>query len=224
MKLYSALYPVFNPFSHFYPDFERVEVNSKSVLEPPGILIIHGGSDIHPSLYGRPNVKSFVGNAPSARDMAEMKLMAQAIDKGIFIMGICRGAQLACAMAGGILVQHVDGHSSGGHRITTTTGDKFMVTSAHHQMMYPWNVTHDLLAWSSVPRGTDYLGLEESEMAVWPTTMFEEGKEPGLLEPEVIWFSTIKCLAVQGHPEWMDNECAFNIYLKRLINDYCPTA
>lgn len=168
-------------------------------------------------------MKSYVGNAPSPRDQAEAKLMAQAIDKGIYILGVCRGAQLACAMLGGILVQHVDGHAMGSHRITTTEGKKYMVTSAHHQMMYPWEVEHKLLAWSSIPRSTVYMGITEQELEAWPVQEYEDEK-PGLIEPEVVWFPTIKCLGVQGHPEWMNAKCDFNLYLKGLLDAHCPTA
>lgn len=222
MKLYSALYHDFHPFDKFFPDADKEVVNAKSIMEAPGLLIIHGGSDIHPSLYGRKNEHSSVGHAPSPRDQAEVLLFTQAVQKGIPILGICRGAQLGCAMASGILVQDVDGHGWG-HRITTKDGRTMMTTSIHHQMMYPWKTKHELLGWSSIPRSTYYAGVTDEELADWPTTTYESanGETEGLIEPEIVWFPELKCLAVQGHPEMMDAKCDLNNHIKDLINAYC---
>ena len=219
MKLYSALYNNFHPFHKFYPDAKKEVVHGESDMDESGFLIIHGGSDIHPALYGRSNSHSSVGTTPSFRDQSEAKLFAQAVKKGIPIMGICRGAQLGCALSGGVLVQDVDGHHWG-HRVTTEDGQTMMSTSIHHQMMYPWAIEHKLIGWSSIPRSTWYQGITDQELAAWPMKDYEGG-EAGLVEPEIVWFPQTKCLAVQGHPEMMDDKCEFNRYLKGLLDAYC---
>lgn len=223
------MYSYKEPLKTLFPDFERVFLpgvptkDDCEKLKTPGLLVIWGGSDIHPSIYGRENMGSYVLNSPSLRDQVEMKLCAQAIKREIPILGVCRGAQLLCALAGGILVQDVSGHEYG-HRVSTTDTPDMMSSSLHHQMMYPWKTEHKLLAWGTMPRSTHYTGLSEAEQAAWPTREYESATSEttkGVIEPEVVWFPTIKGLAVQGHPEHMDPKGPFNLYLKKLLNAYC---
>lgn len=224
MKIYSALYNGFRPLRTFYPEAERVILQGDDEFSGAGILILWGGSDIHPSIYNRPNIASFVGNAPSYRDQAEMKLFVKAVAAGIPIVGVCRGAQLACAMLGGILVQDVSGHGYGEHRITTSTGEVVVSSTVHHQMMYPWLIEHELLAWSTIPRSTLYEGLTDEELAKWPTKEYDAGSSEahiGVIEPEIVWFPQAKCLAIQGHPEYQDASTPFNQYIKRQLDVRC---
>jgi anthranilate/para-aminobenzoate synthase component II len=158
-------------------------------------LVIWGGEDISPSIYNAAVSKHTYASAlPSRRDRIEMDACNAAIERGIPIIGVCRGAQLVCALAGGRLIQHVNGHG-GSHMMQTTDGELIRTTSVHHQMMYPYDVDHELLAWASPSRSNVYYiddGISDPEM---------EGKE----EPEVIWFPKIKALAIQGHPEFVSN-------------------
>lgn len=219
MKIYSAVYREFSPLDSFYPEFECIQLkDGDATITGPGILVIWGGGDIHPSLYNRPNQGSQVGNAPSMRDMTEAKLFAKAVDAGVFILGVCRGAQLGCAMSGGFLVQDVDGHGWS-HRVTAYNGDTFMASSLHHQMMYPWDVDHKLLAWSTQPRSPDYKGISDDEWKKWPRRMYEELKSDDVIEPEIVFFPKTNCLAVQGHPEMMAPNCAHNQFVKKCIDE-----
>lgn len=219
MKIYSAIYKDYEPFSDFYPELETVYLkNGDSKIDAPGILLLWGGGDIHPSLYGRENAGSYVGNSPSLRDMDEVKLFLKAKDAGVFIVGICRGAQLGCAISGGILIQNVGGHSFS-HHVSAHTGEKFVASSLHHQMMYPWDIEHKLLAWSTTPRSPDYKGISEEEWIKWPRRMYDELKAEDIIEPEIVFFPTTKCLAIQGHPEMMNPTCAHNLFIKKCIDD-----
>jgi putative glutamine amidotransferase len=151
-------------------------------------ILFEGGSDIHPSIYNDKNIATSAGKDLSKRDNVEVEAMKDAIDKGALIIGICRGAQLACALAGGKLVQDVSNHH-GTHNVTTIDGNNFNVSSVHHQQMYPWTVDHDLLAWTPKHFSDNYIGdeLDESKHEV---------------EPEAVFFPTINALAFQWHPEW----------------------
>lgn len=64
-------------------------------------LIVGGGDDIDPALYTDTD-----GGAPvadPARDRLELALLAQALEAGLPILGICRGAQLLNVALGGSL-------------------------------------------------------------------------------------------------------------------------
>ena len=219
MKLYSALYNAFNPFSDFYPDAEcEIAVFPEDLTSADGWLIIWGGSDIHPVWYGRENVASHVGHSPSERDIAEVALFRKAVEIGLPIMGVCRGAQLGCALSGGILIQDVRGHGRN-HPIRILEDGRTITTSSlHHQMMYPWNTEHVLLA-DALPRLSQghYQGLTDEELED-----LLGGNDEGFpqLEPEVVWFPKTKCLGVQGHPEFMSARHPFNVYVNELMERY----
>ena len=207
MILYSGLYDDFYPFDIFWPEAKKITATIKADLDQgPGWLIIWGGGDIHPSLYGHPNIATYSHAKPSQRDIIEWELMNEAVKKGIGIIGVCRGAQMGCALAGGYLIQHVTGHAGSSHYVQTTDGKTLLTTSLHHQMMYPGpDVEHELIGWSDPPRSSVY------EVAV---------KTEIICEPELIWFPKIKCLAIQGHPEMQRADCLFNEYIHYLMNKY----
>ena len=177
----------------------------KQGLEGVDALVLWGGEDISPSLYKEPRIPSSGPEEPSRRDIMEWEAIREAVAKNILIIGVCRGAQLLCAYAGGSLIQDVDGHE-GEHFIQTYSGDFLKCSSSHHQMMYPFKVKHDMLAWSQKRLGTQY----KSGVA----------KPVPEVEPEVVWFPEIKGFAVQCHPEWHTtshfNEWMFNELEKRL--------
>lgn len=159
-------------------------------------LVIWGGEDISPSIYGD-TVHNMCGasSSLSERDRLEVNACIEAIDRNIPIIGVCRGAQLACALAGGRLIQHVDNHG-GNHMMTTFDGRSIVTSSVHHQMMYPFDVEHKMIAWADKPRSTRYLiGDRFPEML---DKMAGEDR----IEPEIVWFPKIKALAIQGHPEF----------------------
>ena len=169
------------------------------------ILILHGGEDISPSIYNHAtSIRTRATDTPSARDRQEVALAMQAILMGIPIFGICRGAQLSCALAGGSLIQDVQGHAGGNHEVVTKDGEVFKTTSCHHQMMNPEGTDFELLAWTPKNISKRYIIQNEEEVSV-------------TVEPEVVFFPKIKALAIQGHPEWMATSDSFVQYCLSLV-------
>ncbi|TCK26206.1 gamma-glutamyl-gamma-aminobutyrate hydrolase family protein [Pseudonocardia endophytica] len=105
-------------------------------------LVLTGGSDVDPDLYGaspRPGAAHDRG-----RDLREMALLAAALERGIPVLAICRGLQLLNVHFGGTLVQHLDHHPlgrDGAHDVTflpgsvlhSVYGTTVPVNSLHHQ-------------------------------------------------------------------------------------------
>jgi gamma-glutamyl-gamma-aminobutyrate hydrolase PuuD len=121
--------------------------------------------------------------------------MRRAAEVGIPIIGVCRGAQMACALAGGYLLQHVDNHGGSGHLVDTSDGKQFNVNSIHHQMMVATEkVDHELLAWSTQQRSAKYIYRDDQEFVT----------PEGWKEPEFYYFPKIKGFAIQWHPEAMN--------------------
>ncbi|HEY0396970.1 MAG TPA: gamma-glutamyl-gamma-aminobutyrate hydrolase family protein, partial [Acidimicrobiia bacterium] len=69
-------------------------------------LLLTGGGDVEPSLYGALPVPEVYGLDPG-RDASEMALVRAAARAGLPVLGICRGSQVLNVALGGSLVQHV---------------------------------------------------------------------------------------------------------------------
>jgi gamma-glutamyl-gamma-aminobutyrate hydrolase PuuD len=79
-------------------------------------LIISGGPDVEPDRYGAERGPHTKVIRPE-RDAAELALFRAALQRGVPVLGICRGMQLMNVALGGTLIQHLpdvvghDGHS-----------------------------------------------------------------------------------------------------------------
>lgn len=182
-------------------------------------VLFTGGQDVSPELYGAARYHNVF--CSSKRDEEEVVLFNQAVEHKIPFVGICRGAQFLCVMAGGRLIQDVSAHRMTTHQVRAYyPGKKFEtleVTGDHHQMQYPWDLPHkhyDLLAWSPRPYSAHY--------AFGPDNVIKLEDAPPELktEPDVVWYSKIKALAIQFHPEWMDQKCPAVTYIKELVNHF----
>lgn len=171
--------------------FEMQQDISKS-LDGVDAVVFWGGTDIHPSLYDEDrHPQSQAGKFPSARDEFEWKAMRYCQVNDIPMIGVCRGAQLMTAFVGGFLIQDVNGHHAN-HGMQTVDDEVIQTTSCHHQMMYPYDVEHELLAWA-VPRQS---GHYQGPTRISLSCMNDKR------EPEVVYYPQIRGLAIQGHPEW----------------------
>jgi putative glutamine amidotransferase len=70
-----------------------------------GLLVI-GGADIDPSMYGEELDAKTESTYPD-RDAFELALLSEAIERGLPVLGICRGMQALNVARGGSLVQHI---------------------------------------------------------------------------------------------------------------------
>jgi putative glutamine amidotransferase len=113
-------------------------------------LVLAGGADIGPDLYGAPRAP--LTDSRPDRDAGEITLLRAALDADLPVLGVCRGMQLLAAACGGRLHQHlpdVVGHEkhrpapgvygthpvrfADGSRIAALMGDDIQVNSYHHQ-------------------------------------------------------------------------------------------
>jgi putative glutamine amidotransferase len=114
-------------------------------------LVVAGGEDVAPELYGHDRHPR-TGLRQNRRDAAELGVLRGAIDRGLPVLGICRGIQLLNVACGGTLVQHLedvidhtphrpDDSTWGRHEIVTVAGTRVrsivgerpIVCSHHHQ-------------------------------------------------------------------------------------------
>jgi putative glutamine amidotransferase len=69
-------------------------------------ILLGGGRDIDPSFYGQEPSKHLAQTEPR-RDVFELELVSRALDRGMPILGACRGIQVLNVALGGTLVQDV---------------------------------------------------------------------------------------------------------------------
>ncbi len=104
-------------------------------------LVLGGGSDIHPKHYGQEIAGTH--DPHEGRDLLEMRLYAEAIERGLPVFGICRGLQLMNVAAGGSLFQDIgESHHKVDHPVEIDRGSRireaagtagYEVVSRHHQ-------------------------------------------------------------------------------------------
>lgn len=166
------------------------------------MLVFWGGEDIWPGYYGEEPAKTHA-IYESPRDHMEKEAFES--NPNTPKLGICRGAQLLCALSGGKLWQHVDKHTHS-HLIKLHTNNSLLeVTSTHHQMMRPTSKMR-LLASANYIRS--------------PKKWSEDGEhissEP---EAEIVFIPETKALCIQGHPEYTSVNSPFSKLTAQLVKE-----
>lgn len=164
---------------------------AKNIAEA-SVALFTGGEDVSPAMYGR-KAHPYTGNN-IRRDLDEQEAFIECIKHNKKMIGICRGSQFLCVMAGGILVQHQENNSFM-HPVTTNDARTIITSSTHHQAQYPWNMKEDnykVLAWSTGLSRFHEDG-DRSEMV--------DGVIEGNKECEIVYYPKIQALGIQGHPE-----------------------
>lgn len=158
------------------------------------LVVFTGGSDVSPNLYGEPSHPTT--SCDGGRDAREGLQFIDALAMNKKLIGICRGSQFLCVMAGGKLVQDQEMQPYRHDMFTSTVG-RIVVSSTHHQAQYPWNLPPDdwellgctsrLSSWHHDGKGNEIIN------APFP--------KPEGTEVEVAYYKTINALAIQPHPE-----------------------
>lgn len=177
-----------------------------AVHQKPDLIIFGGGEDIATEMYGAIPIDKSIPKYKSLRDTYEKRVFCWAVENNVPMLGICRGAQLLCALNGGSLFQDVNNH--GGDHLVFTGGEHswpypIMVTSTHHQMMMPPKDSV-LLAWAqkATHRKASANRVDTPEN-----------------DPEAVFFPNTKSLAIQWHPEYRPfSDMGF--YTKDLVNHF----
>jgi putative glutamine amidotransferase len=120
------------------------------VLDGVQGLLLPGGGDPDPQLYGKPELRPLC-RIDAARDLLEYTVIRAAIDRALPILGICRGLQVMNTALGGTLIADLPSAGFDGHHyidadrvhdvvilpdtlLQRSTGESGgWVNSAHHQ-------------------------------------------------------------------------------------------
>jgi putative glutamine amidotransferase len=94
----------------------------RAILGQIDAVLLTGGGDVDPALYGEPRHES-VDDAEPGRDEFEIDLARRSMEADVPLLAICRGAQVLNVAAGGTLVQDIPSSIAGPlpHRVTRTS-------------------------------------------------------------------------------------------------------
>lgn len=164
-----------------------------------GGLLLTGGVDVDPALYGEtPDPRTEEVNR--RRDDFELGLLRQALATDLPVLAVCRGHQLLNVCLGGGLLQHIESGAhvsredrpitSGFHEVRVVPGSKLqalyeaellLVNSRHHQAVTPERLARGLIC----------------------TAITDDGLVEGMESPTHRWV-----VGVQWHPERLEPETA----------------
>lgn len=183
--------------------FARHGLKKAKDLDDADIVCFLGGSDVDPNMYNERRI-SETRSIDKSRDRAEESIYHRAVEKGLIMFGICRGAQFLHVMNGGSLWQHVDNHAGEDHLILDLEEDvTLMASSTHHQMMAD-NESMTLLA--TTPDDVANIFKNQDHFINRHAKPKDDVEEYITLEVEACYYPETKCLCIQGHPETGPNE------------------
>lgn len=171
-------------------------------MEKADIVMFTGGTDIASSLYHeKPHPLNDVPD--KVRDAFEVQVFLEAYHQKKKLLGVCRGAQFLCVMAGGKLVQNQP--NTGNHHMTPIVmGRKLKdipITSSHHQAQYPWPIENFKILGYTFKNCTFHHNGDMKEMLNGTRYGLDTVDLP---EVEDVFYPNINALAIQGHPEWLN--------------------
>jgi len=159
-------------------------------------LVLAGGGDVHPARFqGAPHATSYA--TCEERDDFEFALLAEAIERALPTLAICRGAQVLNVLRGGDLLDHLPDH----------VGDEVAHRTSQQEHV------HHAVRLRPGSRLAELYGAERLEVASWhhqaagrlgeglaAVAFAEDGVVEALELDGAPWL-----LAVQWHPE-LDSE------------------
>jgi len=170
------------------------EDHPDDVLDLLDGLILAGGVDVTPSVYGQEPGPHTVGTVPE-RDRFEISLARRALERDLPLLGICRGMQVLNVALGGTLVQHVpDVYGNDEHRrnIGTFTGNE------HHVRLAPGSLAAEAAGEERhTTRSHHHQAIDEVGAGLMVTGWSEVDGLPEAVEIPDRRF----VLGVQWHPE-----------------------
>ena len=150
-------------------------------------LLLPGGGDADPALYGQENRGS---NPPDHdRDRDELALIGEFMAQGKPILGICRGHQMLNIALGGTLIQDLPDERHR-HDAQTDTDRVHRVRSVHPLMI-------ELYGENFVSNSSHHQAVDRLGEGLVPTCVSEDGVIEGIVHENG------KVLGVQFHPERM---------------------
>lgn len=187
--------------------------------EEADLILFTGGEDVDPVWYDEKKLNFTFSNLD--RDRMEKVVFDYAVERGIPMVGICRGGQALNVFSGGRMWQEVNNHC-GNHDIMEVLPAKvkraprrFEVTSTHHQMMRPSDKATVLAVGVTGPGNRPICSERQSF-----NERVEGQDSKKFPDFEVLWYPETKSLCFQPHPEFPSAPKACKEYFDELLENY----
>jgi putative glutamine amidotransferase len=170
-----------------------LEPSDASCLDGVCGLLLPGGGDIDPALYGverHPRTH----NVSQRRDRFELTLLAEALRRDMPVFAICHGMQLLNIHLGGTLDQHLaDDPEHLDH-----DRDRPRAEPVHDVRVEPGTILAEAMGTAGPVNSHHHQGLDLVSDALDKIAWAEDGVLEAVVAPEYSWV-----LGVQWHPEAM---------------------
>ncbi|MGY3929817.1 glutamine amidotransferase [Aeromonas encheleia] len=183
-----------------------------------GVYLSGAGSNIDPALYGQENLTP---EKPQDRDrdLFDIPLVRAAIDRGLPLLGICRGMQEINVALGGDIHQKVycePGYDD--HREDADDPVEDQYGHSHQVSLVAGSWFAELMGEEQIPVNSLHgQGIKTLAKGLAPLAYAEDGLIEALHAPELPQFT----LAVQWHPEWKATENPHSIKLFEAFGAAC---
>ena len=183
-----------------------------------GVYLSGAGSNIDPALYGQENLTPEKAQDRD-RDLFDIALVRAALDRGLPLLGICRGMQEINVALGGDIHQKVycePGYAD--HREDADDPVEEQYGHSHQVSLVPGSWFADLMGEAQIPVNSLHgQGIKTLAKGLAPLAHAEDGLIEAIHAPVLSPF----LLAVQWHPEWKAKENPHSIKLFRAFGDAC---
>ena len=163
----------------------------EAVLQFVDALLLSGGGDIDPLLYGS-RVKTTLDSVDSERDETELRAIEWSRASGIRVLGVCRGAQMLAIAAGGSLIQDLP--AAGFEEHVDPRHNSVYATMMHPIKVLPETLTSRVLAGVTEVNSHHHQAVEDPGSLV-ATAWTGDGVIEAIEGPGM--------LGVQWHPEFL---------------------
>jgi gamma-glutamyl-gamma-aminobutyrate hydrolase PuuD len=208
-ELWASVYVVGSE-AHLFPRMLALaKCNKATSVQDADIVLFTGGADVSPELYGKEAHRSVY--AYPEEDVRDILVFREAVQLGVPMVGVCRGAQFLHVANGGTLYQDVDKHNSS-HNIWCKQDMKSVRASSVHHQMCVYQNSMSVLADA----------VESTYRWIDPVTQHQPPKNPTLpheFDIEAFWYPETACLGFQGHPEYPGFE-DYTRWCLEQINEY----
>lgn len=175
-------------------------------------LLLTGGGDVNPALYGGNAGHPGVMGVDSERDAFERKLLDLAAGLGVPVLAVCRGMQLANVHFGGTLIADIEESGFPAHR---AKGGPIL---SHEIGVVAGSLLHEV---TGEIKGDVNSFHHQGVGRPAPGFAVSARSSDGIIEAMESAGTAAPMMLVQWHPERMSGESVFS---KNILNDFLKKA